>query len=240
MKIKNTLVKHAPKILTGAVALGVCATAVLSGKGAMKAQRIIDTVEDREEVDLDLIEKAKITWKCYIPAAATGTITVGCLLGLNYLNNKEQLALAGAATFAETQLKEYQKEVVKTVGEKTQKEIKEKISKKKINENPPTEEDVTKLLGDNVLCYDIISDRYFSSNKEDIRAAMNDVNESLNHNMTVDLNDFYFRIGLRPNGLGEKMGWDLGKCSKLDVNFSSMLSDSGQPVLAIDYMIDLL
>ena len=61
------------------------------------------------------------------------------------------------------------------------------------------------------LCYDSLSGRYFKSDIEKIKKAINDVNRRMLNENSVALNEYYVEIGLAAVGIGESVGWDIDK-----------------------------
>ena len=89
-----------------------------------------------------------------------------------------------------------------------------------------------------MLCLDRQTGAYFYSTKNRIDAAVNTVSRSLNESEWVYCNDFYSDIGEKANGLGWYMGWSPDKGNgKLDVEYSSILSEDGTMIMCIDYRI---
>lgn len=76
--IQKTLVKHGPEILTGLGITGMITTTVMAVKATPKALDIIKELEDKNNTSLKPVEKVKATWKCYIPSAITGTLSITC------------------------------------------------------------------------------------------------------------------------------------------------------------------
>ena len=65
---------------------------------------------------------------------------------------------------------------------------------------------------------------------------MNDINYRLNVEMYMSLNDFYYELGLKPTRLGDELGWNIND-GLIEVNFSSQLTEDGEPCLVMDYQI---
>ena len=98
--VKRVLRKHSPEILTGIGIAGMIATTVTAVRATPKALQLIDAREIKEEKRLSTAEVVKTTWKCYIPAAMTGTLSVACLIGASSVNAKRNAALATAYTLS--------------------------------------------------------------------------------------------------------------------------------------------
>ena len=158
----NFLLKNDTYILTILGVAGTVTTAVLAVEATPKAMRLIEEEEQRRHsAFLPTIEKIQIAWKCYIPAAAVGATTIGCIIGLNNVHTRKNAALAGLYSLAQTTFKEYQEKVVETIGENKERKVRDEVDKDKILNNPPATDVIFSGTGD-VLCYDSITGRYFN------------------------------------------------------------------------------
>lgn len=236
--VRTTLHKHSPEILTGIGIVGMISTTVMAVKATPKALILIEEKKKEEQLDgLTPIETVKTTWKCYVPAAVTGTLATACLIGASSVNSKRNAALATAYTLTETAFKEYKEKVVETIGEKKEQTIKDKVAKEHIDKHPVNNKEIIITGRGDVLCCDAISKRYFRSDIEKIRKAVNDINYRLNVEMYISLNDFYYEIGLDPTGIGDDIGWNINN-GLIDVDFSSQLTADGEPCLVISYNVE--
>lgn len=242
--VKTATVKHSPEILTGIGIAGMISTTVMAVKATPKALKLIDNAELKkanetctpyEGHNLSKIEIVKVTWKCYIPAAITGGLSIACLIGASSVNLRRNAALATAYTLSETTLRDYQKKVVETIGEKKEQSVRDAVAKEKVEQTPVhTKEVILTGRGDS-LCYDSVSGRYFKSDMETIKKAENELDARLRNEMYVSLNEFYYEIGLEPlRVIGEDLGWNIDS-GYLDLNFSSQIASDGTPCLVLDY-----
>ena len=247
--VKIVMAKHSPEILTGVGIAGMITTTVLAVRATPKAIKIIDdetkkrTEEHKNESDenktskvIGKIEMLKLTWRCYIPSALTGTMSIICLVGSNSVNLRRNAALAAAYTLSESTLKEYQEKVIETIGEKKEKAVRDEIAKDKISNAPINNREVIITGKGNTLCYDGISGRYFYSDIEKLRKAENELNRELRDEMYISLNEFYYKIGLNPIGIGDDIGWHIDT-GYMELDFSSQLSDNETPCLVLDYKV---
>lgn len=250
--VQNVLAKHSPEILTGIGVAGLLATTVLAVKATPKALKCIDE-EKKKQNDILLedatakgnditqitklkpIDVVKVTWKCYIPAAVTGLGSVACIIGASSVNAKRNAALATAYALSETALKEYQDKVVETIGEKKEQVIREQIDKDHIERNPVTKVDVVDTRKGNTLCYDYYSGRYFYSDIEEVKKAVNLINSSLLRDDYVSLNELYDELGLPRNGIGDSVGWNVSRIGRelVRARISSQVTDDGRPAIVM-------
>lgn len=236
---KKTISKHSPEILTGLGIAGFITTTVMAVKATPKAMWLIEEEKDTLEKDkLTVVETVKVAWKPYIPAAITGVSSVACIIGASSVNYKRNAALATAYQVSRAALSEYKEKVVETIGEKKEKQIRDKVAKDKIEKHPASKTEVIITDNGNVLCYDPLSGRYFNSSIEYIRKVVNNLNfRMIGGEMYISLNEFYNEIGLSDIKRGDDIGWNISR-GQIEVSFSSQLSDDGKPCIVIDYMVD--
>lgn len=235
--VQTMLTKHSPEILTGVGIAGMITTTVLAVRATPKALRLIEEKKEHSRKEVKPIEVVKTCWKCYIPAAVTGTISIACLIGASSVNARRNTALATAYKLSETALTEYKEKVVETIGEKKERDIKDAIAKDKIANNPVQEQNIIFTGNGDSLCYEPLSDRYFTSDIEKIRKAANDLNTRMWDEMYISLNEFYSEIGLREIAIGEEIGWNINNGEKIDLYFSAHLTDEGRPCLVLEFNI---
>ena len=234
--VRTAMKKHSPEILTGIGIAGMITTTVMAVKATPKALILIEEKKDELETDtLNGKEIVKAAWPCYIPAAVIGSISVFCLIGASSTNLRRNAALATAYTLSESTLKEYQEKVVETIGEKKERDIREQVSKEKMIKNPVREVILTEK-GGNTICYDVISGRYFKSDRDTISRVVNELNRQMRDEMYVTLNDFYYELGLDATKMGDDLGWNIDK-GYIELAFSSHLDANGTPCLVIDYQV---
>lgn len=234
--VRTAMKKHSPEILTGIGIAGMITTTIMAVRATPKALVLIGDKKDELGTDeLTKTETVKAAWPCYIPSALVGTASVLCLIGASSTNMRRNAALATAYTLSETTLKEYQEKVVETIGEKKERDIREQVAKEKMIKNPVREVILTER-GGNTICYDVISGRYFKSDRDTINRIVNELNRQMRDEMYVSLNDFYYELGLDGTKLGDDLGWNIDK-GYIDINYSSHLDANGTPCLVIDYQV---
>jgi hypothetical protein len=236
--IKDTFEKRTPEILTGIGIAGMITTTVLAVKATPKAILLLNDRKDELETEsLPITEVVKTTWKCYIPAAVTCGASVACLIGASSVNLKRNAALATAYKLSETALAEYRDAVVETIGEKKERDIRDKVAEKRVKKNPVTKSDVIVTGNGITLCFDAISGRYFQSSMQKIESAKNKINERMLCENYVSLNDLYEELGMECTKIGDDLGWNIFGDGLLDISFSSQLADDGTPCLVMDYSV---
>ena len=116
--IRIGLRKHSSEILTGLGIGGMITTTIMAVSAAPKAILLLNEEEVRrsklEGPQTSVISKkdvVRITWKCYLPSAIVGGVSIGCLVGASSVNSKRHAALATAYSISESVLKEYQEKL---------------------------------------------------------------------------------------------------------------------------------
>ena len=233
----ETVSKHAPEILMGFGIAGMVTTTILAVKATPKALRLIE--EKKQELETDKLtvgETIKATWKCYIPSVATAAVSTTCLIASCKVNNKRNAVLATAYKLAETAHKEYRDKVIETIGEKKEEAIKEKVAQEKINKDPVSSKEIIITDRGNMLCYDSISGRYFKTDIDKVKRAVNEINRRMTYNMYVSLNEFYSEIGLKTTKIGDDLGWNLDH-GLIKIDYSSALTEFDEPCLVLNYSV---
>lgn len=207
------LKKHSPEILTGIGIAGMIATTVTAVRATPKALELIDDREINENKRLNTKEIVQTTWKCYIPAAVTGTLSVACLIGASSVNLHRNAALATAYTISEAALKEYKDKTVEVVGAKKEQEIRHAIAREQIIKVPLDEKKVIDTGTGDDLCFDPLTGRYFRSNITYLQRCENILNKRMRDEVRLSMNDFYDEIGLPEvdRSVGEALGWDINE-----------------------------
>lgn len=228
--------KRAPEILTGVGIAGMVTTVVLSVKATPKALMLIE----ERKLDLDMeelppTEIVKTAWKCYVPPFVTGVMSCACIIGASSVSMRRNAALATAYTLSETALSEYRDKVVETLGEKKDADVRDAIAKDKLDKNPITGNEVVVTERGETLCYEPLSGRYFQSDIDKIKRALNEINNMLLNDSYVTLNDFYTEIGLGTTKIGDDLGWQIGG-GLINIHFSTHLAANGEPCLVVDFI----
>lgn len=236
--IKTIGIKHGPGVLTGMGLVGMCSAMVSVARVTPRALVLLDEKKEQLKTDqLELEDAVKTTWKCYLPAAVTFGLSAACIIGAHTINTRRNAALMAAYTLSETALKDYQEKVVETIGEKKEQKIKEAVVKDKIEKNPVSNTEVIVTEKGNTLCYDVISGRYFKSDIEQIKKAINELNRRMMTEMYISLNEFYYELGLRPTSIGNELGWNINGDGLIEIHFGSQLADNGDPCVVVDYHV---
>lgn len=241
--VKVSLSKHSPSILIGIGITGMLTTTVLAVKATPKALRLME--EKKAELDVETltpVETVKTTWKCYVPAAVSGVVSIACLIGANSVNTRRNAALATAYKLSETAFTEYREKVVETIGEKKERTVRDKVSEKQIKDNPIKQTEVIVTGRGQTLFFEPLSHRYFYSDLEKIKRAENKLNKEIicdPFETGVTVNDFYEEIGIPGTATGDSLGWKRADYL-IDIYPSAQMADEGtefegQPCIVLNH-----
>ena len=218
--VQNSAKKHTPEILTGIGITGLVSAGIMAVRATPKALMLIEEKKYDYDVDeLTKLETIKTTWTCYAPSVIVGGMSICCLIGASSVNFRRNAALATAYSLSESALKEYQEKVVEVIGEKKEQDVQDAIIKDKVDKTPVTNREVFLTEKGNTLCLDLMSKRYFRTDIDMLRRAVNDLNRRMRDETFISLNDFYYEIGLDGIKLGDDLGWNIDR-GYIDLQFS--------------------
>lgn len=235
--VGRTLHKKSPEILTGLGIASMLSSTVLAVAATPTA---LDKIaQKKEELDTDELTKKELlqaTWKGYIPAAISGITGMACLIGATTVNGKRNAMLAAAYEVSRTTFKDYREKVVEHIGAEDEKVIREKVSQEKVNKTKMDEGSVIVTSGE-TLCFDELSSRYFNSDMNKIKRALNIMNNRLMNDMYVSINEFYDLIDIPTTDIGQKMGWHY-EGDLLDLELSATITEDDRVCLSINFNQD--
>jgi hypothetical protein len=237
-QIGRSLRKHSPEILQGIGIAGMITTVVLAVHATPKALELIhEDSRKNHNGDQDAYTKKEAVfsaWKCYIPAAAIGTVSIICLLSAGRASHRKNIALGAAYTLSESAFKEYRDKVKDTIGEKKEKAVQDEISKDHVCTNPVKNNEVIITGKGQTLCFDILSGRYFLSDIDKLRKAENELNRRMRDDMYITVNEFYSEIGLSEISIGNDIGWEINR-GYINLIFRSQLTEDDTPCLVVGH-----
>jgi hypothetical protein len=236
--VEKFTLDNSPQLLTAAGVVGTITTAYLTGKATFKAAKLIsdrefvlrtraDTPISVDDVktgrSLDTNDKVKLVWKMYIPPALSGALTISVIISANRVGNRRAVAMAAAYALTEQAFTEYREKIVEKLGSTKEQRARDEIAQDRIDRNPPSKAEIFITGNGDVLCYDMYTGRYFSSNMESIKGSLNEVNYMMLHEGYASLNDFYGFLGLPSVSLGEEVGWTTDRL--LELRYSTTMSE---------------
>lgn len=249
-KAGKFLVDNASSILTAGGVVGTVTTAVLTSRATFKAAEIIREKEieeiekagediartDAQTMGLSTGARIKLVWPYYVPSVVVGSATIGSIVMANRISVQRAAALAAAYGISEGRLQEYKEKVAEKLTGPKKQAIDDEIAQDRVNANPPSRE-VIILAGGDVLCYDMLTGRYFRSTVEQIKRAETEINHELFESDGASLSEFYDKIGLPPTNYTDTVGWNGLQDGVLEVKLSTVMSPDEKPCVAIDFSI---
>lgn len=238
----KTLKHHAPQILTALGVGGVVTTAYLAGKAAWDAHEDVLKVQFYEEDGtmrnpvyiMPTKERAKLTWKRYLPAAASGAVTIACVLASHKSSANRTAAAVAAYSLTEKAFTEYKDAAKAEIGKVKEQRMRDDMAQETVKNHPPSTREVHVVGGGDVLCLDHRSMRYFMSTHEKLKKAENEINFMLNHQHYVPLEEFYILLGLPITKESVYNGWDITR-KLMELEISTTISEDDKPCFVVDF-----
>lgn len=235
--IRCFISKNSPQILTGLGIAGMIGSTIFAVKATPKALDLLAAKKDELNTDeLSVKEIITTAWKPYIPAGILCITSTCCLISATTISTKRQAALATAYTLSEKAFTTYKNKVIETIGEKKEKKIREEIAQDSVSKDNGEKRQIIITPSGQTLCMDSISGRYFRSDLDTIRKAVNELNRELLTSNYISLNKFYSSIGLEGIKDGDYIGWNVDK-GLLELDFDACITDTDEPCIVIDYNI---
>lgn len=181
-------------------------------------------------------ETLKMIGKCYWKTALFTGISITSFVSGNRILTNRNAALAAMYAASEAKYLEYAKKTKDLVGEKQEKEIRERLAEDRLKYDKPSKEVLEHIPVGETLCYDNMFGRYFFSSTEKIQAAEKKLNDLLYSQMYISLNDFYQELGLSPIHFGAEFGWNIDN-GLIDISRTYADTSDGTTCIVIDYDI---
>jgi len=218
--VGSFLQKNDTKILTGFGVAGLLGACVATGFATVRA---IDAVNDEKErlgVDkLDTKTTLKVTWKYYVGPAAMAAASATAIICSDVKDNKAKAGLGAALAVSEQtvhEMQRYKEEVIKTIGEKKEEEIEQKLIEEKVKENDPLSVQLALLGPGLTLMYEPITNQYGVMKLNDVQTAINNVNADLIINNHLSVNEYIYELmkfdrsgEMRMDPKYDRFGWRL-------------------------------
>lgn len=235
--IKDFAIKRGPELCIAAGIAGMVGSIIFTVKATVKAKAVVEETKKELEVeDIPKTEIVKMTWKYYIPTAASFVASAALIILADHKHNKRNAALGVAYAGLETTLNATKEKIFETVGEKKAQQITDAVAKDKMEKNPVSNNEIIVTGKGKTRIYDAISGRYFKSTIEELRSILNDLNKDLLNYDYVSLNEFYDRARLPRIKLGDDLGWNM-RNGYIEMTFSAQISEDDEPCIVLDYLV---
>lgn len=249
--------KNAPILLTIAGTIGIGLTVVSAVKATPLAiDKMDDEICDRYEhnkIDYEDLPMSvnkedmkfrfqelgpkqivKSCWKCYVPTAILGVLSISAFIGSYKVSTARLTAMTAMYELTANAYDRYKQSVIRTAGPKAERKIEKAerdeavsaIEQSKLDGLPEGKE----------VCIDMYTGNIFYSTREDVLQAVSKIKDKfLSGEMFVSLNEFYDEVDADHVGVGDEVGWTPD--TSVDIAFDSMLRN-GKPCLTINYLAD--
>lgn len=236
---------NSPTILTGIGVAGVVATAFLTGKATLKADKILteakydvwnkDQTVRLSDIELEPKEQVNLVWREFVPPVLMGAATIAAIIGANQIGNRRAAALAAAYTLSEKASNEFREKVKEKLGAQKVQEMKDEIAQERVNKDHGAE---LVIVGDGkIKCLEMYTGRYFMIRSvEDLKSAQNSINYQLNNYGYASLSEFYDILDIPHTSSSDEVGWRSDKL--LELAIGAAIDEDGRPVISFDYHVE--
>lgn len=227
------LVKVNSPILTTVVgASGVVAVAVLAARAGAKSRLEIDSAWGGGQPTAK--QQVQETWRNFIPTAVVASVTVGAIVTGHRINASRTAAATAAFALSERAFDEYRTRIVEKLGASEERTIRNEVREQEAKREAHTP--VLIMNSQKVTVLDTYSGRYFPSDMQTIRSAVNDVNSVIWQQMYCSLSEFYEALELPPTASSDHVGWN--NDHPLDIAYGTCLAPDDTPCLMITFTLN--
>ena len=245
------LQRNSPTILMIFAAVGTVGTAVLAADGHVKAQKVLQEYKDSKTDTPTKLEVIKIMAPKYAPAVVMGAATIGCMLGSNHLNRRQQASLASAYALLNQTYHQYQNTVKDICGPEAHEAVTKKMLEGEIEvANPDLCLYSVDFMGSSCLDFDENVDRselktffldvppagrYFESTKDKVIQAEYHLNRNFIMYGEATLDELITFFGICPTDIDRIIGWSVydGECW-IDFDHDKVVLDDGMEIYRIN------
>jgi hypothetical protein len=239
-RVQDFVSENSSTLLTAGGVVGTVTTAVLAGRAGYKAAEIVadhpmlqDVGKDEKELrDRTRTEKIQLVWSIYIPPVITGGATIASIIMANKMSAQRAAALAAAYGLSQKQFEEYKAKVAEKITGPKKQQIADELAQERVDRAPGASQIVI-INGDDVLCFDEPTGRYFKSSMEKINRAANSTNQEIISHGHARASHFYEELELPPTTWSNDVGWNLDNMLELDITTTQ--ADDGRPCLSINF-----
>ncbi len=205
MKFKTVIGRSAPTFLTILSIGGLIGTAVVVAKETPKAMRLREELRRSTKETLKreptTSEYVVTTIRAYGPAIVLGGATIGCILGINVLNRRQQRVLTSAYILLEQSYKEYKRKIEEMYGKDAACSVEREIAKDHYNYG------VEVTDGYDMLLFYEEHQGYFERTMLEVREAEYQLNRKFQKEGEASLNDWFELLNLPETSEGSILGW---------------------------------
>lgn len=198
---REKIATHLPDILTGANAVGVVATALLTGKAMVKATALIKNYEcqNNDGTTLTLKQKTKLTWQLYILPVTVGAATIASGVASNRISAQRLTEAVAVGALWADKYKALEGKVEEKFGKDKMVEAKQEVKEQRLREP----------IGEGrMLCYEPVSKQYFEATQQQLLMAEITANKIFKNDGCITMNQFLALLpNCKPMSDGKNVGW---------------------------------
>ena len=223
-------------ILAGGAIIGFGATVIFVARGQMKADEVIaernrlyltNPFTEEERADSEQTGEAEIvpkiskreyfdlTWRYYIPAAVSGVITLGCIVGSQYVSRRQMAGLMASVAALTANRDRIEEAIREKYGDEALAEIRRKLIPEKsqgAESGDICKKEYIQVAAEetgrgDLLCFEGYFGRWFRSSEEDVRRALEEISDDFKNGMYISYNDIYDALGIERSDIGYEFGW---------------------------------
>ena len=233
------VIDNSPGILTGFGVAGAVTSAVLTGRAAFRvgldaSTQFHEEIIENDNHDDELLSNrhlVKTYWKEFIPGAVVLAGTVVCIVGAATVSSRRTAAMTAAFKLSEELADGYKKKVAETIGAQKHEKMQAELASDRMEKLGGYENFI--IVGSEVLFFDSLSGRFFTSEVEKVNKAVNEINAQVNRYYCASLSEFYYKIGLDSTEFSDSVGWNTDEL--LEVSFTATLLSNNKPAIQISY-----
>lgn len=242
-KGRNAIVRNSPKLCAAVAVIGVGITAILAVEETPRAMQLIEERKAKTKK-----EKVNAAWRCYIPAAASGVITITAIITGHSIHLQRYGELAVAYGFSQSMLRLYSEKIRKEYGEEREAELRAQAGAQLVKTVEPPQGKLIPLDTTSELdphdkvnnCLDYFGGRDCHVSQNDIKRAVKEFNETvMKKNGYGCMNDLYLCFHkpdeLPETGFGALLGWNYERDGEVVPMVTSDFDKYGNPCLVLDF-----
>jgi len=250
-KIRGSIVKHSPEILTSLGITSMIASTVYAVKVTPKAKKKVDEftsynkmIYKKGNLNPDdfrpkYTELIGLVWKDYLPAALLSVSGASFIVSANHINKKRNALLTAAYTLSESTLIKYKDRVMKDLGTDKAKEIDRKVREEiKLDKKDNINHKLNKVDEKEFIIIDSFSGLKMpkGTTLNKVESVLNSVNKIMNYDMYVCADEWYDRLGFKhiPK-CAENVGWKL-EDGLIEITQNPGLDEDGVPAMYVNFI----
>lgn len=218
--LKWALKKYAPDILTGMAMAGTAVTGWLGVRSGRMIEKEIEQHAKHTPIFADNVacgtivegigkkEELSMTWKYYIPPAASAILTSACIVGAHAAHLHNEAVLASIAALYSGKYQQLVNSAKKALTPEEYGLVQESVTADDMKDLPPW---MPQPKEGETLYYEPVSEQYFCATPQAMLYAQLHINKTLQEYWGVTINDYLNVLpGCHRIPEGNQIGWYMG------------------------------